>query len=121
VKEWPKGHPVGYGGKFVSDREMIIATVGVGYADGYPWALSNKSDVLIYGKRARVVGRVCMDALMIDVTDMPNVHTGDEVVLLGKSGDEEITADELGELAGSFSYEILSGMSVRLPRIYRGG
>lgn len=121
IKPWPKGKPVGYGGKFIPDRDIVLATVGVGYADGYPWSLSNKADVLINGKRAPVVGRVCMDALMVDISSVKDLKEGDEVVLMGKSGNEEITADELGELAGSFSYEILAGMSERLPRIYRRG
>jgi len=121
LKHWAKGRPVGYGGKYIAEKDMLLATVGVGYADGYPWSLSNKSEALIGGKRARVIGRVCMDALMIDVTDIPGVAKGDEVVLMGKSGDDIITADELGELSGSFSYEIISGMSSRLPRKYIGG
>ncbi len=121
LKNWPAGRPVGYGGQFIPARDSILATVGIGYADGYPWSLSNKSSVLINGRRAKVVGKICMDAMMIDVTDIAGVKTGDEVVLMGRSGDEIITAEELADLAGSFPYEFLSGMSDRLPRIYRGG
>lgn len=121
LRQWPAGKPVGYGGKYTPSEDILLATIGVGYADGYPWALSNKSEVLIRGQRAPVVGRVCMDALMVDVSRIPDVVKGDEVVLIGRSGDEFIDADELGELAGSFSYEILAGMSERLPRVYVGG
>ncbi len=121
IRNWPAGKPIGYGGKYVPREDILLATVGVGYADGYPWALSNESQVLIRGRRAPVVGRVCMDALMIDVSSISGVSKGDEVVLLGKSGDEFIDANELGELAGSFSYEIIAGMSERLPRVYVGG
>jgi alanine racemase len=120
LKNWPVGKPVGYGGKYTSSRDMVIATLGIGYADGYFWSLSNKSHVLVNGCKAPVVGRICMDALMIDVTDVPDIKVGDEAVLLGKSGDKEITAEELSGLAGSFVYEFLSGMSDRLPRIYKG-
>jgi len=121
LKNWPAGRPVGYGGKFTPVRDIILATLGVGYADGYSWSLSNKSHVLVNGHQAPVVGRICMDALMIDVTDVPDIKVGDEAVLLGQSGDKRITAEELSELAGSFVYEFLSGMSDRLPRIYKGG
>jgi alanine racemase len=121
LKSWPAGKPVGYGGNFIPTRNIVLATVSVGYADGYPWSLSNKSWLLIHGKRAPVVGKICMDALMIDVTDIPGVKIGDEVTLLGKQGDEIITVEQLANLAGSFSYEFLSRLSERLPRIYRGG
>lgn len=109
---------VGYGFSFIARRESIIGTVPMGYADGYPWSLSNKGHVLIRGRRAPVVGRVCMDAFMVDITDIAETNEGDEVVVLGKMGKEKIDAHELGRLAGSFSYEILSRWSRRLPRIY---
>jgi alanine racemase len=121
LKSWPAGKPIGYGGNFKPIRNTILATIGVGYADGYPWSLSNKSWVLICGKRAPVVGKICMDALMVDVTDIPGVKTGDEVILLGKQGDEIITVEQLAKLAGSFSYEFVSTLSERLPRVYNGG
>lgn len=121
LKSWPAGKPIGYGGNFNPTRNTILATIGVGYADGYPWSLSNKSWVLICRKRAPVVGKICMDALMVDVTDIPGVKTGDEVTLLGKQGDEIITVEQLAKLAGSFSYEFLSILSERLPRVYNGG
>jgi len=121
MKNWPAGRPVGYGGKFTPARDIVLATLGIGYADGYFWSLSNKSYVLVNGYKAPVVGRICMDALMVDVTDVPSVKVGDEAVLLGQSGDKRITAEELSDLAGSFVYEFLSGMSDRLPRFYKGG
>ena len=120
IKDWPAGKPIGYGATYKPDHDIKIATLGVGYADGYPWALSNKSYVLVNGCKAPVIGRICMDAMMIDVTDVPGVKIGDEAVLLGKSGNEIITADDLAGKAGSFSYELLAGMSKRLPRIYGG-
>jgi len=119
LKKWPAGKPVGYGGSFVPQRDITIATIGLGYADGYPWSLSNKGYVLINGRRAPVIGKICMDAVMIDVTDIPDARINTEVVLLGKSGNEAITAEELAEIAGSFSYEFISGFSDRLPRVYK--
>jgi len=119
LKKWPAGKPVGYGGSFVPQRDITIATIGLGYADGYPWSLSNKGYVLINGRRAPVIGKICMDAVMIDVTDIPDARINTEAVLLGKSGNEAITAEELAEIAGSFSYEFISGFSDRLPRVYK--
>ena len=121
IKSWPAGAPIGYGGKFRSDKDMKVATIGVGYADGYPWSLSNKGWALIRGRRAAITGNICMDAMMLDVTDVPGAQAGDEVVLLGRSGEDVITAGELSRLAGSFPYELLSRFSGRLPRIYRRG
>ncbi len=112
------GDGVGYGFSFVASRESRVATIPMGYADGYPWALSNKGFVLIKGAKAPVVGRVCMDAFMVDITDNPNCSEGDEVVILGRMNDEKIDAHDLGQWSGSFSYEILSRWSRRLPRIY---
>lgn len=109
---------VSYGRSFVSKSEMKIATVPVGYADGYPRNLSNCADVLINGKRAPVVGRVCMDQLMVDVTNLENVEQGTTVTVFGKDGDETITADELAAKGGIINYEILCGISRRVPRIY---
>lgn len=118
LKNWPAGHPIGYGGRFTPKRDSRIATIPVGYADGYPWALSNKGIALVGGKRVPVVGRVCMDALMLDVTDVPQVKTGDEVVLMGQQGSQKIGAEEIASLAGSFSYELISCFADRLPRVY---
>jgi alanine racemase len=113
-----KGEGVGYGFSYIAGRKMKVAVIPLGYADGYPWSLSNKGSVLIRGKKARVVGRVCMDAFMVDITDIDGCQIGDEVIIMGRVGDEQIDAHELGELAGSFSYEILSRWSKRVPRVY---
>jgi len=118
IKKWPAGHPIGYGGHFTPKRDSLIATIPVGYADGYPWALSNKGIALVGGKRVPVVGRVCMDALMLDVTEIAGAKSGDEVVLMGQQGSERIGAEEIAAAAGSFSYELISCFADRLPRIY---
>jgi alanine racemase len=119
IQEVRKGEGVGYGFSFIADRDMRIAVIPLGYADGYPWSLSNQGHVLTGGEIAPVVGRVCMDAFMIDISNISDCETGHEVVLLGSAGGRIITAGMLGEWAGSFSYEILSRWSRRLPRIYR--
>jgi alanine racemase len=90
----------------------------VGYADGYPRGLSNKGCVLIRGKRARILGRVCMDQFMVDVTDIPDVRRGDMVTLIGRDGEEHITMEELGDLSGRFAYEFACEISARIPRTY---
>ncbi len=118
VKDIPAGRSIGYGATFTAKKDMRIATIPVGYADGYFRRLSNKGFVLIGGKRAPITGRVCMDQFMVDVSDIADVKAGDEVVLLGRSGNEEITAEELSELAGSFNYELVCDVSKRVPRVY---
>lgn len=118
VKEVQPGTEVSYGGTYVTDRMTKMATVPVGYADGYPRALSSKGWVLVHGKKAPICGRVCMDQFMIDVTDIGDVKMGDEVTLLGKDGEETITADTLGDLSGRFSYELICDINKRVPRIY---
>jgi alanine racemase len=110
---------VSYGRKFVTDRESIIGTLPLGYADGLPRALTNNGRVIVNGEYAPIIGTVCMDQCMIDVTDVPGVEEYDEVVLLGKQGDKEITADEIAERAGTISYEMVCRFSQRLPRIYK--
>ena len=110
-----KGETVGYGATYTAGKDMRIATIPIGYADGYPRALSNKGAVLIGEKRCPIVGRICMDQLMAAVDD--TVMPGDEVVLIGKQGEEEIKVDELAELAGTIHYEILCGLR-RIPRIF---
>lgn len=110
---------VSYGLRYIADRERRIATVPIGYGDGYKRCLTNKSFVLVGGKRCPQVGTICMDQLMIDVSDVEHVAIGDEVVLLGTQGNECITADELADLANTISYEILLSFSERVPRIYR--
>ena len=119
VKEVEAGTPISYGGTFVSDRTMRVATIPVGYGDGYPRSLSNKGYVLIHGKRARILGRVCMDQFMADVTDIPETAFMDRVVLVGRDGDEEITVDELAALSGRFNYEFVCCLGKRIPRIYK--
>lgn len=118
VKTIPAGTGVSYGATFVSSREMRVATIPIGYADGYPRNQSGIGSVLIRGKRARILGRVCMDQLMVDVTDIPQVQEEDEVTLIGKDGQERITAEEMAELGGGFHYEILCGIGKRVPRVY---
>ncbi len=117
VKTIPEGTEVSYGGTYVAQDERVIATIPVGYADGYRRGLSNHASVLIRGQRAAVIGRVCMDQLMADVTDIPGVAAGDEVTLIGRDGDEEITAGELAKICGTIHYEITCGVSARVPRI----
>lgn len=118
VKEIAPGTAVSYGGTFVADKTMKTATIPVGYADGYPRSLSNRGWVLIHGKKAKILGRVCMDQFMADVTDIPDVRPGDEATLIGKDGEECITAEELGDLSGRFPYELVCCISKRVPRIY---
>jgi alanine racemase len=118
VKPLPEGVSISYGRTYVTNRGMIVATLPVGYGDGYKRILSNKASVLIRGKRAPVLGRVCMDQMMVDVTDIPGVQTGDEAVLIGKQGRQTIDAEEMAGWAETISYEILLSVSPRVPRIY---
>lgn len=118
VKEVKPGDTIGYGRSFAVDHPMRIVTIPTGYADGYPRLLSNKGWVLINGKKAPIVGRVCMDQMMVDVTDIPDVEYESEVVLIGKSGEETITADDLANLIGTIGYEIVCGISKRVERVY---
>lgn len=119
VKELEAGVPVSYGGTYVTGRERtVVATIPVGYADGYPRSLSNKGSVLIRGMRARIIGRVCMDQFMADVTDIPGVGQGDDVTLLGRDGGESIPVEELSALSGRFPYEFLCCVGKRVPRVY---
>lgn len=118
VKELLPGRQISYGGTFTVKKKMIVATVPVGYGDGYARGLSNKGWVLIKGQRAPICGRVCMDQCMVDVTDIPGVKIGDTVTLLGKDADEEITMEQLGELSGRFNYEFACLITPRVPRIY---
>lgn len=122
IKDVPAGTPVSYGGTFVTDKETKIATIPVGYGDGYPRSLSGKGYVLINGHHANILGRVCMDQFMVDVTDVPYVREGDEVVLMGKdkTTGEEITAEFLGELSGRFNYELTCDINKRVPRVFIG-
>lgn len=119
LKEVEAGTPVSYGGTFVTGRRTRIATIPLGYGDGYPRGLSNKGSVLIRGQRAPVIGRVCMDQFMADVTDISQVQEGDTVTLIGRDGDEEITMEELGRISGRFHYELACCLGKRIPRLYR--
>lgn len=118
VKTLPQGRAISYGGTFVTEKDTVVATIPVGYADGYPRSLSNKGWVLIHGKKAPILGRVCMDQFMVDVTGIPGVHTGDSVTLMGKDGEEFLSVEELGDLSGRFSYEFICDISRRVPRVY---
>ena len=118
LKKVPCGTSISYGQTFITQRESLIATLPVGYADGYPRLLSNCGEVLVGGQRAKVAGRVCMDLTMIDVTDIRNVQQGDEVVLLGRQGAAEISADEMAVWTNTISYEILTSIGARVPRIH---
>jgi len=112
------GQTVSYGGAFQASRPTRVATIPVGYAHGYIRALSNRAELLIRGRRARVIGRITMEDLMADVTDIPGVAIGDEVVLIGKQRDESVTAEELARHARTIPYEILAGLSTAIPRGY---
>ena len=118
VKTVPAGTPVSYGGIYVTDKKRRIATVPVGYGDGYPRGLSEKGEVLVRGKRAPILGRVCMDQFMVDVTDIPEAGEGDLVTLVGVDGTECITMEELGTLSGRFNYELACDLGSRIPRVY---
>ena len=119
IKKIKAGDSISYGRKFIADKECTIATLPIGYADGYTRMLSNKNtQVLINGKRANIVGNICMDQCMVDITNIPDVKVGDEVVLFGTQGNEEILADELADKLGTINYEIVCMMARRLPRVY---
>ena len=118
VKEIEVGTPISYGGTFVSEQKMRIATIPVGYADGYPRNLSNVGYVLIRGKKAPIVGRVCMDQFMVDVTHIDGVSFGDKVTLIGTDGNEIITTEDLSQLSGRFNYEFICDLGKRIPRVY---
>jgi alanine racemase len=120
LKRVPPGETLGYGATFQTQRDSLIATIPLGYDDGYSRALSNKGRVIVRGQFAPVVGRVSMDLTLIDVTDVGDVSQDDRVTLLGSDGERSISAEDLGELAGTISYEITCGISNRVPRVYRG-
>ena len=122
VKEIPAGTSVSYGGTFVSEKPMRIATIAAGYGDGYPRSLSGQGYVLVAGKRAPILGRVCMDQFMVDVTEIPEAEADMRVTLVGKDGGEELTMEQLADLCGGFRYEIPCVLGKRVPRVYlRGG
>lgn len=118
VKKVPPGTAISYGCTYRTKKESLIATVPIGYADGYSRLKSNRGQILIRGERAPVVGRVCMDYLMADVSQIPGIHLGDETVIYGRQGKEEITLEEASERAGTISYELLCALGKRVPRCY---
>ncbi|MCR4962311.1 MAG: alanine racemase [Firmicutes bacterium] len=118
VKQVPAGYSVGYGCTFTTQRPSVLASLGVGYGDGYLRALSNKGMVLIHGQRARIAGAVCMDQMVVDVTDIPGVCPGDEVVFYGRQGDAQLRVEELAELAGTVHHELFAPLHTRIPRFY---
>jgi alanine racemase len=118
LKQVPPGTKISYGATFETKRKSWIATVPVGYADGYSRSLSNKGHVLVQGVRVPVVGRVCMDQLMLDVTDLPGVKLGDQVVLYGQQGADAITLDEVAANIGTINYEVICALGRRVPRCY---
>lgn len=118
VKELEPNVEISYGGTYVTDRVTRLATIPVGYGDGYARGLSNKGYVLIHGKKAPICGRVCMDQFMVDVTDIPDVKPLDPVTLLGTDGKETITLEQLGDMSGRFNYEFACLITNRVPRLY---
>ncbi|WP_127836632.1 alanine racemase [Clostridium prolinivorans] len=118
IKKLPAGEYIGYGRKFKTNRESIIATLPVGYADGYTRFLFEKAKVIINGSFAPVVGRICMDQCMVDVTDIKNVQLGDEVILLGEKDNLKFDADDIAKLIGTINYEVTCMISKRVPRVY---
>ena len=118
IKELEANRGISYGFTYVTDHKMRVATIPVGYADGYPRALSNKGEVLIHGKRCKILGRVCMDQMMVDISDVPEAKIEDKVVLVGKDQNEFIPVEELADAAYSFNYEFVCGIARRVPRVY---
>lgn len=118
IKTIHKGQQVSYGGHFTAREDMRIATIPVGYGDGYPRTLSEKGYVLVCGKKAPILGRVCMDQFMVDVSHIPEAKEDDVVTLIGKDGAESISAEDLGDLSGRFNYELVCDLGKRIPRVY---
>ncbi len=118
VKTLPAGREISYGGTFVTEKETVVATIPTGYADGYRRCLSGKFHVLIRGQKAPILGRICMDQMMVDVTGIPGVAVGDPVTLVGTDGGETITMEQIAQAAGSFNYEFVCGVSRRVPKVY---
>lgn len=118
VKTIHKGQSVGYGSAFTAQKDTRVATIPLGYGDGYPRSLSGRGYVLIRGRRAPILGRICMDQFMVDITHIPEARQGDRVTLLGFDGNDHISAELLGELSGRFNYELVCDLGKRLPRVY---
>jgi alanine racemase len=119
VRDVPKGSSISYGRTFIAPRNMRVATLSAGYADGYPWHLSNRgAAVLVHGRRCPLLGRVTMDLIVIDVSSLDDVQVGDDVILMGRDGNEEISCAELGERAGTITWEIITRIGARVRRVY---
>ena len=121
LKELEQGRAISYGATYETKTNQRIATVPVGYGDGYPRSLSNKGYVLVHGKKAPICGRICMDQFMVDVTHIPEASEGDTVTLVGRDGGEEVSMEEIGDLSGRFNYEFACDLGKRIPRVYRKG
>jgi alanine racemase len=117
VKRLPAGHPVSYGATYHCETERLIAVIPVGYADGFRRGPAHFGEALVRGRRAPIVGRVCMDQTMLDVTDIPGARIGDEVVLIGRQGDQAITAEDVAARIGTINYEVVSAILPRVPRV----
>jgi alanine racemase len=120
LKKVPPGTPISYGRAFTTQRESLIGTLALGYADGLSRSLTGKGRVLLRGTYAPIVGRICMDQCMIDVTDIPEASQGDETIVMGSHGEKRVSAEEIGEKTGTVSYEVLCGFGQRLPKVYIG-
>lgn len=118
IKEVPEGFSCGYGRKFIAERPSVIGTIALGYADGYPRPYSSQAKVIVNGQFAPIAGNICMDQCMIDLTDVPNVKVGDEVIIMGSDGKNTILADDIAEATGTINYEILCAFGQRLPKVY---
>lgn len=121
IQQLPAGRAISYGGTYVTTHPTTVATIPVGYADGYRRSLSGRFYVLIHGQKAPILGRICMDQMMVDVTDIPGVKLEDQVTLVGRDGAEEITMEQIAAVADSFNYEFVCGISRRVPRFYDQG
>ena len=120
VKDVPKGTRMSYGGLHTTTRTTRVATISAGYGDGYLRAASERANVLIAGERCQVLGRITMDQMMVDVTKLPATKAGDEVVLIGRQGEQQLTATEIAQWAETVPWEVLTAITYRVPRIYRG-
>ena len=118
IKDVPAGFSVSYGRKFITNNRSRIATIGLGYADGFPRSYSSSGEVIINGVKAPIAGNICMDQCMIDVTSVPSVEIGDEVIIMGTDGKNIITAEDIAKVTGTINYEILCAFGQRLPKVY---